>query len=351
VVSNDGTTLYVGTIESQIIALDVSDGKLTSWQGKDIGETSSGGFGCTGNFSQPMSTYGTPVVTDEAVYLGGYDGYVYSFTIETGAQNEFETGDAIVGSPVIDGDTLFIGSTDGKIYALDLQLSSEPKWEFETGDQIWGTPAVDNGVVYIASTDHRLYALDATNGEEIWHFKAEAAILSTPVVYESTVYIGANDNKFYAINVNQEAKEAEAKWVFEGAGNWFWTKALIYDSKVWVGNLDNNVYAINIEDPEDSEAVLILEEGRITTPPVLVKVSDDKNMIVVGSEDGYLYTIDPEDTSTAQFYNLEAPILAPIYADSENGIIYVHAQDGDHVLYAINVETGKEIWHYTTSGE
>ncbi|MFC1924945.1 PQQ-binding-like beta-propeller repeat protein, partial [Chloroflexota bacterium] len=32
--------LYVGTIEDKVIALDVSDGTLTSWEEKDIGETS-----------------------------------------------------------------------------------------------------------------------------------------------------------------------------------------------------------------------------------------------------------------------------------------------------------------------
>ncbi|MFC1924877.1 PQQ-binding-like beta-propeller repeat protein, partial [Chloroflexota bacterium] len=245
-----------------------------------------------------------------------------------------------------------IGSSDGKLYALDLQLSSTPKWEpFETGGKIWSTPAVDNGVVYIASTDHWLYAINAESGEEIWRFEAEAGILSTPVVYEGTVYIGANDNKFYAIDVNQEEKEAKAKWVFDGADNWFWTEALIYDSKIWVGNHDHNVYAINIENPEDYEVVLETE-GIIYAPPVLVKVDDEKYMIVVGSEDGYLYTIDPEDTSTARLRNLEAPILAPICTDRENdGIIYVHAQNGEHVLYAINVvKTGQE-WQYITSGD
>jgi len=193
-VVSDGI-LYVGTIENKVIALNATNGEPASWEEKELGETSSGGgFPCAGRFSQPMSTYGTPVVSNGVVYLGGYDGYVYSFTTAAGAQNDFKTGGAIVGSPVISDNTVFVGSSDGKLYALDLQLSPTPKWEFETGDKIWSTPAVENGVVYVSSTDHRLYALDAVSGEEIWHFKAEAAILSTPLIYEDTIYIGASDN-------------------------------------------------------------------------------------------------------------------------------------------------------------
>ncbi len=336
--------LYVGTIESKVIALDAEDGDKLDWE-KEIKGQSSGGFGCSSYISTPMSTYGAPVVKDGVVYIGGYDGNVYAFATEGGMSNEFETGGAIVGSPVIDDETntIFVGSSDGKLYALNLDLS--PKWKepFETGDKIWSTPAVDNGVVYIGSADHRLYALDADTGEEIWYFEAEAGILSTPLVYEGTIYIGACDNKFYAIDVEQEGKEATAKGIFDEAGNWFWTEALAYNGKIYVGNLDHKLYVLDAQNIE-TKLDEFETEGRIRTQPVFVGGS-----IVIGSEDGNIYKLNPEDLNNNPIpILLEAPILAPIYPDTENGVIYVHAQNGTHTLYAINVETENEIWNYPT---
>jgi outer membrane protein assembly factor BamB len=336
--------LYVGTIKGKVIALDISGGEPgVNWE-KEIGKTKAGGFGCSSGISTPMSTYGTPAIGDGVVYVGGYDGYVYSFTTESGAENKFKTGGAIVGSPVVDGDTVFIGSSDGKLYALSTNNIKKEKWEkpFKTGGKIWSTPVIDNGVVYIGSADHRLYAIDAESGQEIWHFEAGAAILSTPLILNNMVYIGACDNKFYAIKVEQTGREATAEWVFKEAGNWFWTQALAYNGEIWVGNLDHKVYAIKANDPEDFQEVLETE-GMVRTPPVLVN-----GRIIVGSEDGNIYTIDPVNKNWASLRDLEAPILAPIYPDTEDGVIYVHAQNGDHILYAINVLTGAEIWHYTT---
>lgn len=361
---SDGV-IYVGTIKGKVIALYTENGqKIPFWE-LEL-EEQSAGFGCSGGISTPMSTYGTPVVKNELVYVGGYDGKVYPVRTDGFSSTPFDTGSAIIGSPVIDGDTLFVGNTDGKLYALSTDNIQDEKWEepFQTGGKIWSTPAVHNGVVYIGSSDHRLYAIDAESGKEIWRFKAEAAIFSTPYIPEDEdrVYIGACDNKFYAIDAATEAEIQEAitrgegesapvrttDWVFDGADNFFWTTALIHNGEIWVGNLDHNVYVIDAQNPQVSR-VALPTEGRIRTPPVLVKV-DDKYKIVIGSEDGIIYIINPEDKTWGTLRDLEAPILAPIYADKDNGIIYVHAQNGDHYLYAINVETRMDVWMpYKTS--
>jgi len=339
--------LYIGTIEDKIIALDLTKaedgGPQFKWE-KELEKVKAGGFGCSGGISTPMSTYGTPVVADGEVYLGGYDGTVYAFSVENGARNDFDTGSAIGGSPVVANGTVFVGNTDGKLYALAADNIRNEKWAepFETEGKIWSTPVVHNGVVYVSSSDNRLYAVNAESGQEIWHFEAEAAILSTPLVDGDTVYIGAGDWKFYAIDVEQEGTEAKAKWVFEEAKSIYWTKALIHNGEIWVGNLDYNIYVI---DAEDGGYIWKYEtEGRVRTPPVLV----NEDIIVIGSEDGNVYTLEPKNKKGSELRNLEGPILAPIYADTENGIIYVHAQNGDHMLYAIKVETNTVIWNYAT---
>jgi outer membrane protein assembly factor BamB len=364
----DEDTLYVGTLGNKVIALEdiYEDHKPTPvWgdKGKDIGGTKGGGlFACGGGISKPMSTYGTPAIAAGKVYIGGYDGHVYSFTAdESGSRNDFDTGGSIIGSPIVADDTVFVGNSDGKLYALPLNLSA-PKWVFKTKDKIWATPVVYNGVVYIGSCDDKLYALDAETGKEIWHFKASGAFLSTPAIANDTIYIGACDRKFYAIEVATEGerqaalarseKEAapskEAKWVFDKAKNWFWTQALVYDGKVWVGSLDKNVYAISEDDP-DVYWVVCSTGGIVQTPPVLIASLD---LIFVGSEDGKIYAIDLQTMESRQLpFDFEAPILASMYADQERGILFFHAQDGTHTLYALRIEAdgkAKNLWDYRT---
>jgi outer membrane protein assembly factor BamB len=338
IVSND--VLYVGSITGKVLALDllkIQDNEPeVKWE-QDLGSPSGGAFTCAARVSTPMSTYGTPAIGGDKVYVGGYDGYIYSFRIDDGSMNKFDTGSAIVGSPVVADGTVFVGNSDGKFYALNLDLSLEPKWVFKTGDEIWAAPAVDNGVVYIGSSDHKLYAIDIESGKEIWHFETQGAILSTPLVVDGTIYVGSCDNHFYAI----DAGTGEEKWAFE-ATNWFWTEALLYNGEIWVGCLDHKVYALNAESGE--KAWEYETGGRVCTPPVLI---DSLNLILVGSEDGNVYAIDPQEKSSHVFYSFDAPVLAPLYADQEKGILYVHAQDGSHILYAINVETGEKLWEYT----
>jgi outer membrane protein assembly factor BamB len=355
--------LYVGSILGKVIALDLleieakePESEWVKWE-RPLESPGAGGFlACSTRVSTPMSTYGTPAIGEDKVYVGGYDGYIYSFRIDDGSMSKFDTGSAIVGSPIVADETVFVGNSDGKFYALNLDLS--PKWPapFETGDKIWSTPAVDNGVVYIGSSDHKLYAIDIESGREIWHFETQGAILSTPLVVEGTIYIGSCDNNLYAIDAaTEEERRAaatreegdsipsrEAKWVFDEAGNWFWTKALFYNDEIWVGCLDHKVYAINAQNPDDFRVVLETQ-GMVCTPPVLI---DSLNLILIGSEDGNVYAIDPQEKSYDVLYSFEAPVLAPLYADQEKGILYVHAQNGSHMLYAIEMETRIEKWHY-----
>jgi outer membrane protein assembly factor BamB len=353
-------TLFVGTLGGKVIALEniYQNPPTPLWpEAKEIGGSKGGGlFACGGGISKPMSTYGTPAIAGGKVYIGGYDGHVYSFTTDaSGSMNDFDTDSSIIGSPIIADDTLFVGNSDGKLYALDLDLSPKPNWPFKTGDKIWATPAVYDGVVYIGSCDDKLYAIDIETGKEIWHFKAEGAFLSTPAIANDTIYIGACDRKFYAIEVATEderqkalsrsGKEAApskaANWVFDKAKNWFWTQALVYNGKVWVGSLDKNVYAINENDPTDY-FIACETKGVVQTPPVLMGV----NHILVGSEDGNIWAIDPQiegDSGRVLYSEAGEPILAPMYADQEKGILFFHAQDGTHTLYALKIEATDKV--------
>jgi outer membrane protein assembly factor BamB len=374
--------LYVGNLQGKILALDLTTADLSEglapemkWDPLAIVGSLGGGFTC-GNVSKPMGMYGMPAVNNGRVYIGAYDGNVlYVTTNGEVSGTKFETGGPIIGGVVIDGDTLFVGSSDGKLYALTLDLKLKDGWPFKTEGKIWSTPVVDHGVVYIASADHNLYAIDAESGNEIWRFETEAAIMSTPLVANGKVYIGGCDRKFYSVDAAKEEERLaaaggaspttrESDSPFEGARNWFWTQALYYNGEIWVGSLDHKVYVL---DAETLEYVTdISTEGMVYAPPVVMPL---EGLVIVGSQDGRIYAINAAtkdvtvyaiDAKTDEVFeppdnkpkNPLSPILAPLYPDpdSVNGIVYLHAQDGTHTIYAIRLsaDSAEVLWKFRT---
>ncbi|KYK29630.1 hypothetical protein AYK20_05150 [Thermoplasmatales archaeon SG8-52-1] len=99
--------------------------------------------------------YSSPAITEEGnIIIGCYDGYIYSFKPDNGAQNwkfEAEKYEWIPGSPVIDKyGVIYIGALNGWFYALNPEGSL--KWKYKTLDEISTSAAIDeNGTIYIAA--------------------------------------------------------------------------------------------------------------------------------------------------------------------------------------------------------
>jgi len=100
-------------------------------------------------------------------------------------------------SPVVTDDALYIGS-DNKLVAIDLQ-NCQKHWEFETEGMISSSPALVDTTVYVGSEDGRLYAVDAATGEKLWDILTGDKITSSPAVADGTVYISSHDGNLYAI--------------------------------------------------------------------------------------------------------------------------------------------------------
>jgi eukaryotic-like serine/threonine-protein kinase len=369
--------LYVGTLQGKILALDLttavpSEGEppIPLWDPKVVAKQSGGSNLSCGRVNNPSGVYGTPVANNGRVYIGAYSGTVVWITTDGLAVSDppFETDGTIVGSVVIDGETLFVGSSDGTLYAIDLNLKE--KWRFNTKGEIWSTPVVSDGVVYVGSADHNLYAIDTESGNEIWRFETEAAVMSTPLVDNGTVYIGGCDRKFYALKAATGEERLAARSgaspitrdydsVFEGAKNWFWTQALAYNGDIWVGNLDHKIYVLNAENVAEEVHDAYKTGGMVYSPPVALN-----GVVAVGSQDGKIYAINP-DTWDVTVYAIDAktdevveapdkpknplaPILAPMFADQANGVLYFHAQDGTHTLYAFKLSTKEVLWSFRT---
>ena len=323
-----GDTLYIGTMEGDLRALDRHSGK-TIWRYEMKSE------------KKAPPVYGIPAVSADAVFIGGYDGHLYSLSLD-GDLNWDErvgSGEPIVGSPMVSDGRVLVGSSDGNLYAFDAGDGSE-MWRFPTGNRLWSTPAVEDGVAYFGSLDKTVYAVNIEDGTEAWRFRVDGGVSATPVVKGGRVYVGAFDGIFYAI----DARTGDEFWRFDGAGSWFWAGAVADDDTIYAPCLDGNLYALDI-DSGDLRWTLVTD-GPIIGSPAIVR-----DRIAVASEDGKVRLVRLVDGGSESPCDLGSYIKASLVA--HEGFVYLAA--GDHSIRAISIKTNgnpDEEWvHFTNKDD
>ncbi|MFC2058471.1 PQQ-binding-like beta-propeller repeat protein [Chloroflexota bacterium] len=328
-----GDTLYVGSLAGQVIALDPTTG-VRKWNWSPETEQSGGFLSCAaaGQLSAGKM-YGTPVVANDLVYIGAYDGKVYAITVENGMNRwKQDLESPIVGGVAVDENAVFVGTSEGKFYALNAE-SGVIKWEYPRGEEIgkiWTTPTVADGVVYFGSLDHKLYALDVGTGEPVWDqpFEAAGAIVTPPLVVDGLVYVGSFDSNFYAVS----ADSGEQKWVFEEASNWYWARALYYNDTVYAASLDNNVYALDAKSGTQAWNEPLKTGSPVRSSPVVAG-----GILVVASEEGKVYWRDAETGVTKWAPSV---VDAKIFSDlsTDGSVVYVTTEEDK--LYTLDSGSG-----------
>ena len=213
-----GDRLYLGTADSKIYCLNVSDGLNCA------------GWSFSGSVDAPI--VGTMSIDDRTDinrgWIGLDNGKMLTFRTGDGvAETSFQTGAAIKGSPFVDAgygganNNLYLASTDGKVYArVSANLDNIPSgWPgsgyVDLGSPAHGSPFIwplgGTKYLFIGDDAGRLHKIDATTGAEAWAFQANGQIRSSPLVVpagwtgagvDDYVYFGCDDGFIYGVNAN-----------------------------------------------------------------------------------------------------------------------------------------------------
>jgi outer membrane protein assembly factor BamB len=327
-VAND--TLYVGSIGGQLVAVNLNDNsvlpaqKLTPQSQPGLFGCSAAGGGCGGGSSR-VPIYGTPVISDNLVYIAGYNGKVYAYRMDNLAQRWIYPREGyippIVGGMVLSQGKLYFGCSDGKVegkkvkgvvFALDAETGDRLA-TFETDDRIWGTPAIDGSTLYIGSFDKNLYALNTGDLSLKWKYTTEGSIISTPLVYNGLVYFGSFDRNLYAVN----ASDGTLKWKFTGE-KWFWARPVIVDSTIYAGCLDDFVYVLRAD---TGVKITEFDLGKpVPSQPAVI----GSNIYFANSK-GKIFSIDTGTNSISTLAETDTDVNGPLTA--YNGMIYFQTQD------------------------
>ncbi len=183
-ISADGKTLYVGSADKRMYAINSVTGEL-KW-----------------DFKTDDVVNSSPVIgADGTIYFGSYDFRVYALNPDGTMKWKYLADGKVFSSPALGHDgTVYVGSNDGNLYSLDGQ-TGKLNWFFTTDDIIVSSPAVTkNGDIIIGSYDGTLYMV-SKRGEKQWGASLGAAIESSPAVSDEkgVIFVGCDDNKLYSI--------------------------------------------------------------------------------------------------------------------------------------------------------
>lgn len=334
----DGTTIYIGSTDGKIMALNAADGRKL-WNAPLETAAPSGGFGCA-PAPGGVAIYGSPAASGNLVYVGGYNGKFYAF-----AQGEQEPRwvypretamTQIVGGPLIADGKVIFGTAGGQVYALTAATgASSTGWLFPADGQIgkvWSTPVSSGGSVFAGSFDKNLYALDLATGQRKWAFATQGAIMASPAADNNTVYVGSFDRNLYAV----DAAAGTQKWKFTGAKNWYWAQPLLINGKIYAANLDGKVYVL---DAGNGNKIAELDlGGSLRSSPTAAN-----NTVIAANENGAIYAINTQTNERRLLIDFKEKVDAPLATDGTS--VYVHTNTGN--LHAVNIQNGGELW--TTS--
>ncbi len=286
--------------------------------------------------------YARPALTEEVVYIGGFDHKVYAVDRSNGLSiwvNE-DASDRIIGGLTVAQGKVIVGVGSGGLMALS-QTDGQQEWFLETDSGIWSAPLVVDDRVYFGSLDRYLYAVDLDSGEELWRTDLEGAIAGTPTYADGVLYVGSFGHKMFAV----DAESGDILDSFE-THNWVWGgPALTDDNILYFGDLSGYVYALDALSFEPLWQQQIADEAIRATPLVI----DD--LLIIGSRDDSIYVIRRENALPVWSQDTGGDVLSDLMMLDETTII-VSTIGSERILVTYNLDNGREGWVYPpTSSE
>ena len=270
------------------------------------------------------------------IYATCGDHYVYAIDVRTGKELwKFRASGSNYGAPSTDGSIVFAPSYDGHVYALDISNGKE-LWRFRTAGKVFSQPFVNEDMVVFGSEDTNIYAVEKATGKLLWKFKTGAESASSPMVYKGMVFTGSCDHNFYCIDL----KTGKEIWRFTTGDDVMLNRpTLIHKGRVYFPSFDNYLYCLEIKTGKEIWRFRTGKYGN-SGPPFLYK-----NRLYHCARDGIVYALTLEGKELWRFKAGDTMVKVLAH----DGIVYFGSED--RYLYALNAETGKEIWKFRTGGD
>jgi outer membrane protein assembly factor BamB len=251
----------------------------------------------------------------------------------------FESKEAL-SAPAVAGATIFVVGSGENVYGLDA-ITGKEKWRFNSKGQQWDVdsePAVVDGVVYFTSLNGSLYAVDVSSKGTKWVFSSKG-LLTTPAFDKDAIFIGNEKGVLYGV----DAKTGQEKWNFKAKGK---PGALVVaDGAVYFRTEDGNLYCLDSKTGQQKWLSQVGGKAQGYFPITSVRTGTtlsfyDNVIYFGGAEKGsdHIFAIDAQTGQQIWKVKVAKPCRSPIIA---GGVIYLGSLGN---LYAIDAKSGAEKW-------
>lgn len=299
-------------------------------------------------YSQTAMFRGTPG------HISSYQGNTQ--TIFTTEAWSFNANAPIRSTAVASSSTVYFGSSDGRFYALD-KSTGKTKWMFNSSSSIESSPALDKGKVFFSNNRQTLFALDALTGKEIWKYNfgenknydwAFDYYYSSPTIYNNSIVIGAKDGYVYKFNETS----GQVVWKFQ-TQNIVRSTPAIENNMVYFGDVDGILYAVDFTTGKEKWKFFTVGNGlknedfgfdrrAIISSPT---VKDDK--VFVGCRDGFFYAVNKN--TGKEIWRVDHEVSWVISSLAVKDTIVVTGTSDGRFVQAVSSNTGNQIWKTRTS--
>jgi polyvinyl alcohol dehydrogenase (cytochrome) len=310
-----------------------------------------------------------PIVKGDTVYVGSWDGFLYALSTADGSlrwkvdlgktHSGLCTPDTagITSAPAVTDDALYIGGGDEYLYALNPR-NGQVIWKFRTGDNSetggaynWASPVVYNGRVYygIASFCDRPFVQG-----EMWGLNAR-----TGKVEQRTIFVpdGQRGGGIWTSPTVDEA--TGAFYVTTGSGDFY------IPHSYSIARLDPRTLAV--VDAWQIPMEVQVFDGDWGTTPTLFRHRDGYLMVGASAKNGYYYAFRADDIASGPMWQVQIADGGPCPQCGEGAIsssayaydtVYVAAgyvslgqfQRFAGTVHALDPSTGARKWIHPTSG-
>jgi len=228
-----GTRLYAVTLDSELVALDLADGK------------------------QVWSSRGGPPLDDEAMN--------------------------VVATPAIYSDRIFFAGADGVVYALST-TSGAPVWKSEIGSPVSTALVVVSDALCFGTRDGRLLRLDHWTGKRLAELRLGQVPFGPLVGAAESLFTLAGENDLLVLNA-VHASLGSSRWIRRAERGWSSSGPYLWKGAIVVGGEAGELEALR---PEDGAVVWTRH-----VDGVVRGVGSDGELLFVGTLKGTLFAVRP----------------------------------------------------------
>ncbi|MEZ4553581.1 MAG: PQQ-binding-like beta-propeller repeat protein [Dehalococcoidia bacterium] len=172
----DGGVLYVGSLDGTVRAVG-ADGSLR-WR-DDVGGAVAGDLAVEG----------------DSLYVGTLERRLLALDATTGAERwRFSSDGWFWAKPLVTEDTVYAATVLGSVYAIN-RATGQEIWRAEPGSgEMRATPALAGGALVVADRDGRVFGLNPSDGSVLWQQEQSGQeFYASPLVQQSALLYLSHD--------------------------------------------------------------------------------------------------------------------------------------------------------------